>query len=387
MSEVKSSWPDKIIVGLTGNIATGKSAIMKIAAEQGALTLDADKVVHSIMNNDRSLQQAIVTKFGEGVAREDGRINRPALAQIVFKDPEKLAQLEGLIHPAVRQEMHKYINLNDSKVVIIEAIKLLEGSLKQDCQQIWVANCERQRQLDRLLICRGMDQETAEMRLDAQAPQADKVAQADVVIDTGSTMAETRKQVMTAWKNLLSPPAEPEPLAEASADPEPAAAEPAEIVARRARRSDVPGILLHMHKASDGKVKKNRMELLMELSERSFFIGQEGSEISSVIGWNIDSGIARVDQIYIHPLTSILTTGAATLESIEQSAHEHLCELVFIFPPNDVAPEVRQWLLDSGYVIRDRSALHRIWLRAVEDSQPDGTFIMLKILRDIRIKS
>jgi len=149
-------------------------------------------------NNDRTLQKAIVDKFGNEVAREDGRINRPARAQIVFKDAAKLATLEELIHPVVRQEIHKYINLNDSKVVVIEAIKLLEGSLKQDCQQIWVANCERQRQLDRLLICRGMDQETAEMRLNSQAPQADKVAQADVVIDTGSTMADTRKQVMTA---------------------------------------------------------------------------------------------------------------------------------------------------------------------------------------------
>ena len=111
MSEANSNWPDKIIVGLTGNIATGKSAIMKIAAEKGALTLDADKVVHSIMNNDRSLQKAIVKSFGDEVAREDGRINRPALAQIVFKDSEELAQLEGLIHPAVRREIHKYINL------------------------------------------------------------------------------------------------------------------------------------------------------------------------------------------------------------------------------------------------------------------------------------
>ena len=125
----------------------------------------------------------------------------------------------------------------------------------------------------------------------------------------------------------------------------------------------------------------------MELSERSFFIGQEGSEITTVIGWNIDSGIARVDQLYIHPLSALHTTAPATLASIEKSANEHLCELVFIFPPNDIDPEVRQWLLDYGYLIRDRSALHRIWLRAVEDSQPDDTFIMLKILRDIRLKS
>ncbi|MCA9987963.1 MAG: dephospho-CoA kinase, partial [Anaerolineales bacterium] len=99
MSDETNKWPDKIIVGLTGNIATGKSAIMKIAAEQGALTLDADKVVHSIMNNDRALQRAIIEAFGNEVAAEDGHINRSALAKIVFNNPEKLARLEGLIHP------------------------------------------------------------------------------------------------------------------------------------------------------------------------------------------------------------------------------------------------------------------------------------------------
>ena len=375
MSDETGQWPDKIIVGLTGNIATGKSAIMKIAAEQGALTLDADKVVHSIMNNDRALQRAIVAAFGNEVTAEDGRINRAALAKIVFNNPDKLARLEALIHPTVRQEIHKYISLNDAKVVLIEAIKLLEGSLKEDCQQIWVANCERQRQLDRLLICRGMDQETAEMRLTAQASQAEKVAQADVVIDTGGTMAQTREQVLAAWHNLLNPPA-----------PEPAAPE-VEVVTRRARRSDVPGVLLHMHKASGGKVKKSRTDLLMELADRSFFIGQEGSEITTVIGWNIDSGIARIDQLYIDPMPALHTTGAATLASIEKSANEHFCELILIFPPNDVDPAIRQWLLDAGYVIRHPSALHRVWLRAVEESQPDDTFIMLKILRDIRIKS
>ena len=377
MSDETNKWPDKIIVGLTGNIATGKSAIMKIAAEQGALTLDADKVVHSIMNNDRALQRAIIEAFGNEVAAEDGHINRSALAKIVFNNPEKLARLEGLIHPTVRQEIHKYISLNDAKVVMIEAIKLLEGTLKDDCQQIWVAHCDRQRQLDRLLICRGMDQETAEMRLNAQSAQEEKVAQANVVIDTGGTMAQTKEQVLAAWHNLLNPPAP---------EAEPAAPE-VEIVTRRARRSDVPGVLLHMHKASGGKVKKSRTDLLMELAERSFFIGQEGSEITTVIGWNIDSGIARVDQLYIHPAGALHTTGAATLESIEKSANEHFCELIIVFPPNDVDPAVRQWLLDAGYVVRHPSALHRVWLRAVEDSQPDDTFIMLKILRDIRIKS
>lgn len=79
-------WPDKIVVGLTGNIATGKSSVMRMAAEQG-ITLDADKIVHEIMDGDPSVQAAIAVAFGAEVRKADGRIDRPALAAIVFSIP------------------------------------------------------------------------------------------------------------------------------------------------------------------------------------------------------------------------------------------------------------------------------------------------------------
>jgi dephospho-CoA kinase len=196
---------DKRIIGLTGNIATGKSTIMRLAAEHGALTLDADKVVHEILDNDTAVQTGIVDTFGSTVRLADGRINRAVLGKIVFNEPQSLGKLEQIVHPAVHQKIILHIEQSESPIIMIEAIKLLEGKLHLICQQIWVTRCSRERQLERLRICRGMDKATAVARIDAQRPQEEKVAQADIVIDTDGLMDDTRKQFEQAWSNLPLP--------------------------------------------------------------------------------------------------------------------------------------------------------------------------------------
>ena len=202
MGETTAVAQDRVIIGLTGNIATGKSAVMRLAAGRGALTIDADKVVHEVLNGDTAVQEAIEARFGAEVRREDGRINRPALGQIVFNDPAALRDLEKLIHPAVHRRIRQRIEESGARVIMIEAIKLLEGPLRQLCAQVWVTTCSRRRQLERLQICRGMDRKTAESRIDAQAPQDEKIIQADVVIDTNGLMRDTEAQFERAWSQI-----------------------------------------------------------------------------------------------------------------------------------------------------------------------------------------
>ena len=196
---------DKIIIGLTGNIATGKSAVMNLAAEQGALAIDADKIVHEILANDIGVQEAIVTAFGPTIQKDDGRIDRQALGKIVFNDRQALRQLEEIIHPVVHRQVIKIIQDTAAPIVIIEAIKLLEGKLSGICDTIWVTRCPRDIQLQRLQVCRGLDQETAAMRIDSQPPQEEKVAQADIVIETGGRMEDTRRQFAAAWSRRPLP--------------------------------------------------------------------------------------------------------------------------------------------------------------------------------------
>jgi len=190
------------IIGLTGNIATGKSAVMRFAAERGALTIDADRVVHELLDGDTAIQEAVAAAFGPGVRRAGGRIDRAALGRLVFDDPAQLRRLEGILHPAVRAAIARRVAGSEAAVVVIEAIKLLEGPLVALCDQVWVTTCARETQLERLRVCRGMDAADAVARVDAQNPQEEKVARADVVIHTGGLLRETEAQVARAWEEL-----------------------------------------------------------------------------------------------------------------------------------------------------------------------------------------
>lgn len=190
------------IIGLTGNIATGKSAVMRFAAERGALTIDADRVVHELLDGDTAIQEAVAAAFGPGVRRAGGRIDRAALGRLVFDDPAQLRRLEGILHPAVRAAIARRVAGSEAVVVVIEAIKLLEGPLVALCDQVWVTTCARETQLERLRVCRGMDAADAVARVDAQNPQEEKVARADVVIHTGGLLRETEAQVARAWEEL-----------------------------------------------------------------------------------------------------------------------------------------------------------------------------------------
>ena len=408
-------WPDKIIIGLTGNIATGKSAVMRMAAAEGALALDADQIVHDILENDPGMQAAIAVAFGAGVRRPDGTIDRAALAAIVFGDEDALRDLEHMLHPAVRQQIREAIDATPAPVVVIEAIKLLEGELVELVDQVWVTRVPRKVQIERLMVCRGMDAETAVMRVDAQNPQEMKVARADVVIDTDGTMAGTRAQFELAWARLPAteltgkqlpkrqparpatsrPPVAREesvPASPAQPEPEPSAqpsAQPplADVVVRRARPSDIPGILLLIRKATDGELQMKRADLLMAFSERSYLIGQQDAEITTVVGWNTNSTTAvAIDQIFAHPLESFKITGPAVLEEIEKSARQLICEVALAYLPPDAPDLIRQLFLDEGYEPREQEDMPRAWQETIAETRPEETVILAKVLRDVRIK-
>ncbi len=402
----------KLIVGLTGNIATGKSAVMRLAADMGALTIDADKIVHELQDHDAELQAAIAVAFGSEVRREDGRIDRRALGKIVFDDPQAMRDLEGIVHPMAQRELARRVQESEQPIVFIEAIKLLEGPLVKMCHQIWVTRCSRQRQLDRLRICRGMETNTAVARIKAQPPQEEKVAQADVVIDTNGYMIDTEKQFQMAWTRLPDPavvntailpplpprsnktaaktesrrPAKPITVAIAApATPKPTD-RPENLQVRRARPSDVAAMLLLIQKATGGSVTMKRAELLMALSERGYFIGQIGAAVSAVVGWNIDSQVARIDQIFIHPLSAAATTGLAILEEIEKSANDHICEIIIAFVPDDAPDEIQQMFAWQAFAAMDKIDLPLAWQEAITESQPGNTHFLLKVLRDERLK-
>ncbi len=441
MSEPSTSQAGKFIVGVTGNIATGKSAVMRLAADEGALVIDADKLVHEIMDTDPDMQASLAVAFGSDVRRPNGRIDRKVLGNIVFEDANAMRDLEAMLHPAVYELVTQLIADSEVPLIFIEAIKLLEGRLAQECQQIWVTRCSKQRQLDRLRICRGLETQTAAMRIKSQPPQEDKVALADVVIDTNGYMADTVRQFQQAWDRLpeavrnythspsksgtgsvlgtgpalASEPAKspsltnlsegsarllkvPKPKkrlaksvgAKATATPTAPAAQPRRrpenLEVRRARPSDIPSIILLVQKATDGRTKMKRADLLMAFSERSYFIGQLGSDVNAIVGWNIDSQVATIDQIFIHPPEATADVTYAIMEEIESSAMDHICEIIVAFLPANCSDELKQVFDLQGYQQIDKEILPAVWQSAIEELQPDDSFFVVKILRDERLQ-
>ncbi|MFZ2361145.1 MAG: dephospho-CoA kinase [Anaerolineae bacterium] len=195
------SKPQKVVIGLTGNIGVGKSTVMALLAELGAAGIDADRVAHEVMAPGQPAYDQIVARFGPQIAPGGGPIDRLRLGQIVFSDPAALADLEAIVHPAVFQVIQRRVAQADAPVVVIEAIKLLEAGLsRQLCQQVWVVTAPREQQIERLMQTRGLSEAEAILRIDAQPPQADKVAQADVVIENDGSLTDVRAQVVRAWQ-------------------------------------------------------------------------------------------------------------------------------------------------------------------------------------------
>ena len=189
-------------IGLTGTIATGKSTVGRMLVELGAVLIDADRVAHAVLAPDGAAYASVIQAFGADILSPDGLLDRQKLGVIVFSNPEALQRLESLVHPPVIASIDQTIADLRAQVVVVEAIKLLETGMADSYDAIWVTTCPETVQLARLIGIRKLHREDALRRLRAQPRQADKLAHADVVINTAGSLEETRAQVVEAWRCL-----------------------------------------------------------------------------------------------------------------------------------------------------------------------------------------
>lgn len=189
-------------IGLTGNIATGKTTVGRMLEALGAERIDADKVAHAVMAPAGSAYQPVVQAFGPEILTPSGSVDRQALGAIVFSDPVALRMLESLVHPAVIQRVDEQIASTKARVIVVEAIKLLESGMAEAYDAIWVTACSESVQRERLMRLRGLSCEAARVRMQAQPPQDEKLARAGVVIRTDGSLEATRAQVLAAWRAL-----------------------------------------------------------------------------------------------------------------------------------------------------------------------------------------
>lgn len=193
----------KVLIGLTGNIACGKSLVSSMLDELGAESIDADNVAHEIMAPGSDVLASIADRFGTSVLDDDGSLNRPILGRIVFSDPAALRDLERITHPPTVAEILRRAKRSSAPVVVIDAIKLFEAGLADHCDENWAVYCDSAVQIRRLIQRNGISEDEARRRIDAQPPQDEKRERADRVIDNSGSVDDTRRQVERAWAELI----------------------------------------------------------------------------------------------------------------------------------------------------------------------------------------
>lgn len=194
------------VIGITGNIACGKTAVGQMLLELGAeVYIDADALVHQLYLSGQPIAREVERVFGSGVMTAEGSVDRQALGRLVFGDAQALRRLEGIVHPAVgRAIVEKLASVSPGGVAVIDAVKLLEGGSAALCQSTWLIICPREQELTRLIARNGLSEQEAQARLQAQPAVERRLPLVDEVIDNGGTLAATRQQVAAAFQRFCT---------------------------------------------------------------------------------------------------------------------------------------------------------------------------------------
>ena len=205
-----------ILVGLTGGIGSGKSTISSLLEGKGAIIIDADAIVREVQLPGSAVLTELAAKFGDGVLAADGSLDRQAVANIVFTDPEALKALNAIVHPAVGKEMNRrMIEQRTTDHVVILDIPLLTENPREGLQGKIVVDVPVEVQVERLVQYRGFDEADARARISRQATREQRLATADFVVDNSGDLADLQPQLDKLWlwlNSLPQLPADYEPI-------------------------------------------------------------------------------------------------------------------------------------------------------------------------------
>jgi dephospho-CoA kinase len=369
-------WPDKYVIGLTGNIATGKSIVRKMLEHLGAFCLDADGLAHQAMTPGAPAFKPVVETFGRWILGSDGRINRATLAKIVFNDADALVRLEQITHPIVRQAVDILLQRAKPNVAVIEAIKLLEAGYGDDADALWVVDAPPDVVLKRLTSNRKMSEAAARMYIQAQPPQERKLERADVVINNAGSLEETWKQVQSAWNKLPIIAGKPPTAAPTMRI--------GEVRITRGRPSNAQAIAASVSKFRNVQITK--MDVMMAFGEKAYLLAEANAQIVGVAGMQVENLITRVDEFYILPAAPPAPVVQGLIQAVEENSTALESEIALFFLDADASDATVRAFAAAGYQHR---ALDEIkvpaWREAARESQPPNTHIFAKKLRAERV--
>jgi dephospho-CoA kinase len=196
-----------LLVGLTGGIASGKSVVAARFAEHGAVVVDADQIARQVVEPGTPALARIAEEFGPDVIAPDGTLDRAALGAQVFADAHKLATLNGITHPAIRELSRRRFaeaaEADPDAIVVYDVPLLTDARAKDEFDIVVVVSAPEAERIERMVSLRGMSVEEATRRIRSQVPEERRRALADIIVESGGTLDQTLARADEVWRQLL----------------------------------------------------------------------------------------------------------------------------------------------------------------------------------------
>jgi dephospho-CoA kinase len=378
----------KFVIGLTGNIATGKSVVRKMLEHLGAYGIDADALSHRAIGKGAPGYQPVVDHFGKSILDDDGNIDRARLGALVFSDPSALKKLEEIIHPSVRSAVAHLIKKSPHKVVVVEAVKLLESDLRSTVDTVWVTVASEANQIARLARHRGMSEDEARARMSNQSPQKEKITAASIVIDNNHSIEDTWNQVREAWVNLFHEDAKTrlqEPSIRPHADGSAINLTSGDLLVSRAGPEQAADIANFINQLSKGSKNLKRGDVMAAFGEKAYMILSTGNQMVGVVGWQVENLVARVDEVWLYEKLNLAEALKALIPAIEEASRQLQAEVALVFVSPILAKQTNIWS-KLGYYHRTADELSvDAWKEAALETMDGDMLMLFKRLRADRV--
>lgn len=372
-----SAWKGKYVIGLSGNIGTGKSTVRRMLEHLSAYGIDADALAHRAIAKGAPGYQKVIDIFGKWVLQNDGEIDRKKLGKIVFSDPQALETLEAIVHPLVDQAIDILIRRARQQVIVIEAIKLIETNLAAKCDEIWIVHASKDIRIQRLIQKRGLSKTDALQRINAQDSQETKLAAADVVINNSSDFNNTWNQVLTEWERIAHQLS--------LIVPKPASAKQGFVHVHRARPKQASEIAEIIAGFDPKRKAVTADDIMAEFAEKAFLIAELDDKTIGIAGWKVENLISTTDDLFVDNDLPIRTTLYAIMGEIEKASIELQCEVSLISLPQDSSRMIES-LQDIDYELTTLEEINvRVWKEAAFPLIKSNRILLLKKLRKDRV--
>jgi len=375
-----NKWKNKYIIGLTGSIGTGKSVVRRMLEHLGAYGIDADALAHRAMAKGAPGYEPILNTFGQFLLTPDGQIDRGRLGRIVFNDPQALAALEAIIHPLVLQAVDVLIRRSMHKVIVVEAIKLLETNLVDMCDGTWLVYTPPEIQMMRLVQNRKMTEKEAWSRINSQVPQESRFGRADAIIKNVGSFDDTWQQVVTAWQRFVPTKAE-------GAFPVSKTVKLAlgDVNVQRAGPRQVDEIVRVYNNVYEGKVTYTPRDVMAAFGEKAYLLLKVENNTMGFLGWQVENLVARTTEILLDPAIPAAEYLPILIREMEHASSQLQCEISLLFVPPHLSRYDPLWI-SLGYTEKKPAEMAVLaWQEAINESMQPGSIVFFKKLRQDRV--